>query len=146
MIKNVIEADELAINKFKFIVAGMVPIFCLDVKGLKRELETATLPDQTAVTGGRPKVGSFTLRLPTHHFGENKALENWLKEGIDPVDPNYKKSATLLFLSKTNMKMKAFNIKGCFCSGMTPPDADLKDEGNEAETEWAFQYDDVKAV
>lgn len=145
-IKNVIAADELALNKFKFLVSGIIPVFFTEVRGLETEMENATLPDQTTVSGGRKKVSTFTAKMPAHHLIEVRALEEWLKQSEDPVDPGYKKPATLLFLSKTGSKLKAWNIKGCWCSKEKLPDADLKDEGNMAEVEFTFMADDVKPV
>ena len=145
-LKNVIAADELGVNKFKFLVNGIIPIFFLEVKGLETEVESATLPDQTTVSGGRKKISTFTGKVPAHHLVEVRALEEWQKQSVDPVDPGYKKSGTLIFQSKTGLKLKAWNIKGCWCSKEKLPDADLKDEGNEAEVEFTFMADDIKAV
>lgn len=144
-IKNVINSNELSVAKFKFVVIGLPPILFLEVKGLEKETEEAILPDQTTVSGGRTKAGSFTAKVPAHHLVEIAALEMWHEQGIDPVSPNYKKSATLMFLSKDNSAFKMWNVKGCWCKKEKVPDGDLKDQGNEAEIEYTFAFDDIKA-
>jgi hypothetical protein len=145
-IKGVIAPDELAVNKGKLLVAGFIPILFVEIKGLKAEMETADLPDATRVSGGRTKPGDFTAKLPAHHFAEVRLLEEWQKMGQDPVDPDYKKSGTLIFLAKSDRKFKAWNIKGMFVSGETLPDAELANQGDAAMVEFTFAYDDIKPL
>lgn len=145
-IKNVIAPDELSLNKYKLLVSGIIPIFFTEVKGAKDEVEIATLPDQTVVSGGRSKVGNLTVKMPAHHLIELRAMEEWKEQAKDPTDPNYKKPCTLLFLSKSNQLLKAWNIKGCFVNGEKPPDGDLKNAGDMAEVEFDLQYDEIKPM
>lgn len=145
-IKGVIAPDELAVSKGKLLVAGFIPILFTEIKGLKAELETADLPDQTRVSGGRTKCGDFTVKLPAHHFAEVRLLEEWHKKSQDPVDPDYKKSATLIFFAKSDRKFKAWNVKGVFVSGETLPDMDLANQGDAAMVEFTMAFDDIKPL
>lgn len=146
MVKCVINPDELKVNKGKLIVAGIVPILCTEIKGLKAEGELATLPDQTNVSGGRNKAGTFTIKIPAHHFITVRALEEWKKKAMDPQDTDTKKSATLIFLSGTNLKFKSWALEGVWVVTETMPDMELKDEGNEAEVEFTLSFDDINPI
>jgi hypothetical protein len=145
MVKGVITPDELSKNKGKLLIGG-IPILFTKISAPTLELDTADLPDATRVSGGRSKPGDFTGSVPAHHFPEVRFLEDLYKKGLDPVDPEYKKSATLIFFSKTGTKFKSWNLKGCFCNKMTPPEHDLSNSGEMAEVEVGFSFDDIEPV
>jgi hypothetical protein len=146
MIKGVISPDELKVNKGKLLIAGMAPILCTEIKGIAFEMEKANLPDATTVTGGRIKPGEFTIKVPAHHLVEVRLLEEWMKQAKDCVNSDYKKTATMMFFSASCTKFKAWNMTGVWCFKEVLPDAELKDEGNEAEIEFGFSYDDGNPV
>ena len=141
--KGTIGGDIIPVNKFKLLVAGLVPITFTKVGSLESELERVDLPDRTRATGGNSKALEFEVETPAHHKVEQAALEAWYREGHDPVSPTYKKVGTLVLLSNSGAITRSFSILGMFPVKRGLPDLEMANEGDPAMVKWTFSADDV---
>lgn len=143
--KGAIKPGHMPANKFQFLVLGLPPITFTQVSGIEDELEVVDLPDRTKASGGNRKAIEFTATVPMHHLAEQAALELWFSQSQDPVDPGYKKIATLIFLSIDGSVFRTFSLTGVFPSKRSTSELDMSNEGEMTTTEWTFQADDVGA-
>jgi hypothetical protein len=134
-----IKDDHMPLNKYDFLVTGLIPITFLKVDGLEEELETVDLPDRTPASGGQVKPVEFTVSVPLHHESEILAMNVWWQEGQDPVLPTYKKAAVLIFKSITGQISKKIALINCFVSGRKWPDAEQENEGEMAVVEYTLK-------
>lgn len=141
--KGTISGDIIPVNKFRLLVAGMVPITFVKVGALEEELERTDLPDRTRATGGNTKPLEFEVETPAHHKVEQVALEGWFRESKDPVSPTYKKTATLVLQSNTGAITRSFSILGMFPVKRGLPDLDMGNEGEAAMIKWTFSADSL---
>ena len=141
--KGEIASDHMPVNKYTFLVIGLIPITATEVSGIEDELETTELPDRTVASGGNRKATEFTVMVPLHHLPEQAALEVWFRESQDPVSPTYKKPVTLTHESLSGNKSRTFSLVGVFPKKRKMPDLEMMNEGEMAQTEWTFSADDV---
>lgn len=142
-LKGTIRAGHLPVNKFKLLVVGLPPLTALSVSGIEEELESVELPDRTRASGGQTKSFIFTAKFPAHHKAEIDALEKWLVDGTDPVDANYKKSASLVQESIDAKQTRSWTLFGCWITKHKLPDFEMKNAGDMAEMEYTFSVDDI---
>ncbi len=146
--KGDIAPDHIPLNKYQLLVLGTaVPAFTFtEISGIEEELQVTELPDRTVASGGQTNPVEFTARSPMHHISEQAALETWYNEGKDPVDPGYKKSATLIHQSGSGAIVNTYSIVGIFCSKRGLPDLSMENEGELATNEWTFRADEVYPI
>jgi hypothetical protein len=140
--KGVLQPDHIPVNKYELQVIGMPSLVFTEISGLEEELDTATLPDRTVVTGGASKAVEFTVKQPAHHTVEVAAMEAWYTEAKDPVTPTYKKNATLIMKSGTGQILRTFSLIGTFPKKRKTPDLDMSNEGEMAAYEWTMSCDE----
>lgn len=143
--KGAIKAGHMPANKFQLLVLGLPPITFTKVSSIEDELEIVDLPDRTKASGGNRKAVEFTASVPMHHLAEQAALEIWFSQSQDPVDPGYKKVATLIYISIDGNVFRTFSLTGVFPSKRSASELDMADDGSMSATEWTFQADDVGA-
>lgn len=142
-LKGTIKAGHIPVNKFKLLVVGMLPLTPVSISGIEEELETVDLPDRTKASGGVTKAITFTGKFPEHHKSEIDALEKWYIDSQDPVDPNYKKAATLVQESIDGKQTRSWTLFGLFPSKHKLPDLEMKNAGDMSELEYSFNADDL---
>lgn len=141
--KGDIQPDHMPVNKYEFLVIGLIPLTAVEVSGIEDELETTQLPDRTVASGGNRGPTEFELTMPLHHTAEQAAMEVWFKEGQDPVLPTYKKPCTLIHKSISGNAQRSFTLLGVFPKKRKLPDLDKANEGEMASVVWTFSADDV---
>jgi len=141
--KGEVQADHIPVNKFQLKVVGLLDIYLSTVSGIEDELQTIDLPDRTKASGGNRAAGEFTAMQPIHHTAEVAAMEIWFKEGQDPISPTYKKPCTLIMQSLSGQKEKSYTLIGVFVTKRALPDLDKGDDGEMAQIEWTFSFDDI---
>ena len=146
--KGDIKADHIPLNKYQLVVLGtVVPFFTFtEISGIEEELETVDLPDRTVATGGQTKSVEFTAKCPLHHLAKQAALELWYSQGKDPVDPAYKKAATLIHMSGSGSVLRTYSLSGVFLSKRALPDLSMENEGELATNEWTFKADEIYPI
>jgi len=144
--KQLIGKDHIPANKFTLGLSptiGIPLIEFTEVSGLESEIETAELPDKTAVSGGRTTSGEFTAKVMMHNLKEVSALIRWWKDSQDPVRPDYKRQGILTYRSLTNRIFIPFWIQGMFPKTITLPDATLE-EVTPQQLEVTFVFDEIE--
>lgn len=135
--------DHIPLNKYKFMVLGLVPLTPTKVSGLDDELTTVDLPDNTKASGGQHKAGEFTISIPEHHVLEIAAMEAWFTESTEPVQPTYKKAATLIATSNSGRIVSSKSILGVFPTKRSTPDREMDNDGEISLIEWTLSFDKV---
>jgi hypothetical protein len=141
--KGVIAPDHVPVNNYQMIVNGLPPLVFTEVSGIEDELEKVDLPDRTTASGGNRKSTEVTVKLPAHHVVMRQAMENWYKEGQDPVSPTYKKNATYILTSLSRLQAISYRLTGVWVSGRTLPDGEMENEGEMAVIEYTLTVDDI---
>lgn len=141
-LKNKLQPDHAAVNAYELLVEGLPPITFTKVSGMEDETETTDLPDRTSASGGQSKPFDVTAEMPIHHSAEMAALENWLQEGRDPVQPTYKKTGTMVYKTISGNVAKAYTMIGMQCKKQKLPDSEMENEGEVSLCEWTFRVDE----
>jgi hypothetical protein len=144
--KGIILPDHIPVNSYEMIVLGAPPLTFITVDGLEEELETTELPDRTVASGGNTKATEFTAQHPKHHLIEDAFLESWFLMSQDPVNPLYKRAATLLVSSISRIQTRSYNMIGIFPSKRKTANLEMKNEGELNVTEWTFKCDRIIPV
>ena len=140
-IKGAIQPNHMPMNKYQLLVLGLPPLTPTEVSGMEEELETTDLPDRTKASGGQTKTIEFTIKIPLHHTVEMAALESWFKEGQDPVDPNYKKTGSLIHQRIGVGIPRTYTVIGAFVYKRKLPDLAMENEGEMSVAEWSVCAD-----
>jgi len=148
VLKGAVQPNHIPVNSFELIVIGLaVPtIFLTEITGLDQETEKVDLPDRTVASGGNKKALEFTAMSFEHHTEELSALEAWRQEGVDPVTPTYKKTATLIKRGIEGQVLTRRALTGLWIPQRKDADLDVANEGDPAMVEWSFSADDVDTV
>lgn len=145
--KNVLLPDHIPLNNYELIViGGPAQIRFTTISGIEQALETVDLPDRTKASGGNVGAIEFTATHPKHHSVEDEFLESWFQQGQDPVDPRYKKSATLLVRSISTLNVRSYTLNNLFVNNRALPDMDMANEGELFVTTWSFAADNILAT
>lgn len=139
--KAVLLPDHIPVNDFLLVVPGGPPkIEFITIDGIEEELDTVDLPDRTSVTGGDTKPVEFGATHPYHHIVEDTFLESWFVEG-QIATLTYKKPATLINKSISNIVIRSRLITGMFPFKRKTADLDMANEGEMNMKEWTFKAD-----
>lgn len=139
--KMVLLPDHIPVNNYELIVVGGPPILqFVTIDGFDWELETTDLPDRTRASGGNVKPIEFTAMHPKHHTVEDAFLQAWWAEA-QLVSPTYKKAATLLDYSISNIQVRSTNLIGMFPTKQKTADKEMANEGEINTNEWTFSAD-----
>lgn len=144
--KGTIKDDPILVNKYRLKVLGMPDFTFTKISGIEEELETVTLPDRTVVSGGHTKATEFDAELPLHHSVEVAAMELWLRGCKDPVDPGYKKAATLVQESSSGKILRTYALEGVFPKKRGTSDLEMENEGDMAVLALSFSVDSIDPV
>lgn len=139
--KGTIQPGHIGVNHYELIVVGAPPLVFTEISGFDSETTWVELPDRTQASGGEETVGEFTAMLPLHHTVERDYLDAWIQSGRDPVSPEYKKVATMLWKNIHGEVTSTFSLVGIACSKRTTPDAEMGNDGEMATNEYTFKYD-----
>lgn len=139
--KSLLLPDHIPVNNYTMTVVGGPPIEFLTIDGLAEELETVDLPDRTKASGGNTKSVEFVATTPKHHTIEDLYLEAWFYAGQDPVLPTYKRSASLMVQSISNLNIRSYNLIGVFITQRKTADLEKINEGDLNVVEWTFNCD-----
>jgi hypothetical protein len=132
MIKGTIQPEHIAVNKYELIVIGLPKLTPTSVGGVEEELNAIALPDRTKASGGNTNPTETTIAIPLHHKVEIAAMEKWCVDCQDPVDPKYKKAATLIMKRISQKDGLAFSWTGVFITKRKLPDLEMTNEGEMA--------------
>ncbi len=146
VMKGSVQPKHIPVNNFELLILGIPPILFTEISGLEEETEKVNLPDRTVASGGNTKPVEFTGTSFEHHTIEMAALELWRKQGVDPVDPLYKKAGTLIKRNINGQIASTRTITGLWITKRKDSDLDMADEGNPAMIEWTFSADSVKPI
>lgn len=145
-LKGLVADDHIPLNKYKFKPTGLIDILFTKVSGLEKILEMVDLPDRTRRSGGNTKPGTFTAMTPMHHTAENNILEFWFKLNQDPIQPSNSIPATMEYFSGTGDIVRTVALVGVKIEIMKMPDVDMENEGELAQIEWTFAFDDWATI
>lgn len=163
MRKAVLEGNITPKAKQRFLVDGMpgAEIIYLTRDPVEMSLGVIELPDQTAVPGGRKRMGEFNITLQFARDNDREAYLEWFNmavdQGEDGINPLYKRSATIIYLRLFRGSSGTFNngsdvppvrarLYGCWLSRIQLPDYDLNaDEGDgDCVLECTLRFDDAE--
>lgn len=139
--KGVIEPDHVPINKFKFLVIGLLgPPYLtpVSISGVEEESEWTDLPDLTVAALGRTKAIEFSIGIPMHHREEQIALELWMIESREPQLPTYKKPCVLTH-STLSGSDHSYVFTDAFPTRRALPTLNMADDGTMAVVTWTFK-------
>lgn len=139
--KGTINPDHIPKNKFSLRVRGMPEILFTEVSGIEEETEKVDIPDRTAASGGQSKAFEFTAKVPLHHTEQIAALNDWVQQGRDPVDPGYKKVGTFTRTSISGMITTTIILYGLWVFKDSESEAAMSNEGEMVEVEYSFSAD-----
>lgn len=142
VLKGTIQPDHMPLNKFQLVILGMPLITFTEISGIEVEIDSATMPDRTVVSGGSTKASEFTAKFPQHHFIERLAMEAWRRESEAGL-LTYKRTATLVQLSLSGAQVSAKSILGLWPKKLKYPDLEMENEGEGAMIEVTFSADQV---
>ena len=142
--KGILGRDHIPANKFTLTVARLFPsvITFVEVAGLESEIETADMPDNTIVSGGRTLSGEFTAKVMMHDLEAVNTLMRWFGDSQDPVALDYKKEGVMWYESQSGTRAVPVYIRGMFPSKVTFPDSNL-DEVTPQMLEVGFKFDEI---
>ena len=139
--KGVIQPDHVPVNKYKFLVIGLLgPPYLtpVTVSGSTEESEWVELPDLTVAPLGRTRPVEFSIGIPMHHKAEQTALELWMIESREPQIPTYKKPCVLTHQSISGDNM-SYVYLDAFPLSRVLPNLSMADDGNMAVVTWNFK-------
>ncbi len=146
VMKGTVQSAHIPINNYELIVVGLPPIVFTKITGLEVETEKTDLPDRTVASGGNEKPSEIVGTTMQHHTVELAALELWRKQGVDPVDPLYKKVGTLIQRDITGKIRLSRSLVGIWITKRKDADLDMEDEGKPATCDWTFSIDQVLPI
>ncbi len=145
--KGTIQQDHLPRNRFVLGVAGAPPLTAIAVTGLEQELETAELPDRTAVTGGNRGVFEIEVVMPAHHAVEQAFMESWWELALQPpFVAAYKLPVTLTEFSSTGLQVVSYLLQGVFPKKWAHTDHEMDNEGEDHRITWTLSVDDKDKI
>lgn len=128
-------------NRYKLQIVGARELVFTEVSGLESETTSVELPDRTQASGGEEMVGEITAQHPLHHKVERAYLEAWLKAGRDPVQPGYKRAATMTWIDIHGNVAGVWSIANMWASKRVLPDGEMANDGEMTTIEWTFKHD-----
>ena len=136
--------DHIAVNNYELSVVGIsTSFFFTEVSGIELEIQAVDLPDRTKASGGNVVPQEWTAKTMLHHSIEQAALEAWLTEGQCPVDPAYKKTATLIHKTISGTPTAIYLLTGVWVMKRKLPDLDKSNDGEPGIVEWSFSSDNI---
>jgi len=142
-LKNQINPDHAADNKYELEVVTLPKITFIEVSGFEEETEMVDMPDRTKQSGGQSKPFEFTAKVPLHHTAEIAACDIWYEQGKDPVSPDYEKVGTMNYKTIGDNVAKTYTLLGMKCSKRKTPDVAMSNEGEVAANEYTFWVDEM---
>lgn len=147
VMKGSVLPNHIPVNNYELIVAGLPQLLFTEISGLDDETEGVDLPDRTRASGGNDTgAKEFTAMMFEHHSVELAALQLWLVQGRDPVDPLYKKIGTLIKRNIAGEIATTRTMTGLWVRMRTDPDLELANPGDPAMIQWTFSADTVEPV
>ena len=144
--KGSVLPNHIPVNNYELIVVGLPKLFFTQISGLEQETQSVDMPDRTVVSGGNKTAVEFTGMIFEHHTVELAAMEVWRNQGVDPVDPAYKKIGTLIKRRIDGSVGTTRTLTGLWIKNRSDSDLDLANEGEPAMVEYTFSCDDLAAV
>lgn len=141
-----IQGDHIPRNKFELVVVGLPKITFTTVSSITDATTETTLPDGTSASGGKTTPKEFTVTVPAHHLVQVAAMDNWKRQGEDPVDQGYKKAGTLIGYTGTGNAFKSWSLSGLWCRDRVTPDFDMDDDGEMAVVTYLMKADKALPV
>lgn len=143
-LKGKIASGHIPKNKFQLQIVGLPAITFTSVGSLEEEIEKIDLPDRTAASGGQKKPITTSVKVPSHHTIQILAMEDWFKQGQDPVAPTYKKAGILTQSTiHAATPKRTYHLAGVWVTKRTTPELTLADEGAESEVEFQLSIDEI---
>ncbi len=144
--KGQILPGHVGVNRYQLLVLGAPPLVFHEISEQESETPFVELPDRTQATGGEETVGEFTVQQPMHHKVERAFMEAWLVEGREPVSPDYKKVATMVWTNIHGDVAATWSLIGLAVSKRGGPAAEMANDGEMASLEWTFKYDSMVPI
>jgi hypothetical protein len=141
-----ISPDHMPLNKYELLIVGMPKITFITVGSFTDATTEATLPDGTVASGGKSAPIEFNVTVPRHHLVDVALMDNWKKQGRDPIDKNYKKTGTLISYSGTGAVFKSEQLRGLWVRDKTTPEFDMGNDGEMAVNTYVMRADGVDPV
>lgn len=141
-----IQPDIMPANKFELIVVGMPTITPTTVSEMTDATTESALPDGSVVSGGKTQPVEFTITIPRHHLVEIMAMDNWKKQGEDPIDPGYRKTGTLITFSGTGREFKSESLINLWCRDKGTPALDMANDGEMTVNSYVMRADRIIPV
>ena len=110
--KGTILADHLPKNKGFLMIDGLPPLTCVSLTLPEVSTNVTTRPDQTVQSGGTRAPVEITFSIPEHHTLEVFAMDQWIRDNIDPISPTAKKNGRVIKPSGTNLSTRIWAITG----------------------------------
>lgn len=141
-----ISPDHMPLNKYELLIVGMPKITFTTVGSFTDATTEASLPDGTVASGGKTAPVEFTVTVPRHHLVDIALMDNWKKQGHDPVDKNYKKTGTLISYSGSGEIFKSETLIGLWCRDKSTPEFDMGNDGEMAVNSYVMRADKVEPI
>ena len=148
--KATMSSNPYLMQNQRFVVEGLPSARIITRDKIKSEIDKIERPDKTIVPSGRLNPGTFNITLDFADNEARSAFINWKNMAIDSgqgVNPQYKKSATIVFgrlfadSTGTDKELKQ-QILGCFPLSASIPEYDM-DKSEACILEMEISYDDA---
>lgn len=146
VLKGAVQPNHIPVNNYELQVEGLgVTVLFTSIGGLEEELETATMPDRTVVSGGNVKATESDFVMFEHHAAELAAMRGWFAEA-KRGDPNHKKVGTLIKRAIDGSVATTRALSGMFPKKQAGSDLELDNEGEPAMVTWTMSIDAINDV
>lgn len=140
--REVIQEDHMPVNNGTLKLLGLPDITFITISELTLETTKVTLPDGTAVSGGKRNPWELTVTVPSHHAVQILAMDAWVEEGKNAVN-GYKKAGSLIYESVSGNKFKTYTVLGVWAQTATLPAKDMDNDGDQCAHTYVLSGDDA---
>jgi hypothetical protein len=141
--KGTINPDHIPDNKYTLMVLGAPNLTITNLGSLEEELKTIMLPDNTRASGGDRDPTENDITMPLHHKLEQAYMEAWYKSSQDPVAPDYKRPAVLIYPRISGAVGSSFSLLGVFPTKRVLPEGKMDGDGEGQNVVWTLSIDDI---
>jgi len=141
--KGTILADHMPKNKSILMIDGLPPLTCVSITMPEVSTDVTTRPDQTVQSGGTRAPVEITFSIPEHHALEVFAMDQWIRDCLDPIAVTAKKNGRVIKPSGTSLNARIWAILGAVAVSFKPDDGEMENEGEMSVVAYKLMCDDL---
>lgn len=141
-----IQADPIAVSRFKFTINGFGEVTATEVDGLEQEIFSIDTPDHASHPSGVTKYGEATVKIPAHHTAEIAEWDRWYRLSLGDVSPDAKRECILEQYRTSGNVGQAYHLLGAWCKKFEPASNDMSNESDAAFEMFTVCYDTIERL